>query len=107
MNNPLDEACDVLNEFDQEIAKVKAFWEQLAEDNPHFEQVSTKNWQEKHHRMWLHGAIDVSECNELERWLYGDLPATKIAQSPALGIYKAWRKWLKTAGIPKFKTSYA
>ena len=52
--------------------------------------------------MWLHFATSVWECNELERWLYSALPATKIAQSPALGIYKAWRKWLKTAGIPKF-----
>ncbi len=101
MIDPFDEACDVLNEFDQEITRVKAMWEQLAKDNPHFEQVSPKNWQEKHHRMWLHGATDVWECNELERRLYGNLPDTKIAQSSALGIYKAWRKWLKTSGIPK------
>lgn len=104
MNDPLSEIQHLLDKFEDELSMVRSIWKQLEIDNPGFEQVSEENWQEKQARMWLHGATNVWECNELERWLYGDLPATKIAQSPALGIYKAWRKWLKIAGIPKFTT---
>ena len=102
MDDPLLEIHKLLKDFENELSKIREVWKQLEIDNPDFEQVSEENWQEKQARMWLHFATNAWECNELERWLYSDLPATKIAQSPALGIYKAWRKWLKTAGIPKF-----
>jgi hypothetical protein len=98
MDDPLLEIHTLLIEFQNELVKIRAIWQQIETDNPNFNQVSEENWQEKQARMWLHCATDVWECNELERWLYDDLPATKIAQSPALSIYKAWRKWLKTAG---------
>jgi hypothetical protein len=104
MRTPLDEACDILDEFEKDVAKVQADRKGIAEWSPAFEQVYPEHWQEKHCRMWLHGATKVYERNELERWLYGNLPATETAQSSALDVYKAWRKWLKIAGIPKFKT---
>ena len=105
-NDSLLEIHHLLDKFESELSTIRANWKQIEIDNPGFDPVSEENWQEKRHRMWLHAATDVRERNELERWLYGDLPATRIAQSPALGIYKAWRKWLKIAGIPKFKISY-
>lgn len=83
MNDPLCEIQHLLDKFEDELSTIRSIWKQLEIDNPGFEQVSEENWQEKQARMWLHGATDVWECNELERWLYGDLPATKIAQSHA------------------------
>ena len=94
MNSRLDEACALLDEFKKEIAGVKAIWEQLAADNPHFDVVSPEHWQEKFYRMWLHGATDARECTELERWLTDYPPATAIANSSAEGVCAAWRKWL-------------
>jgi hypothetical protein len=102
----LDEVCAILDELEKEIAEIQTIWRKQAESHPHLEQASSENCQEEYHRMWLHGATNVWERNELERWLYGDLPATKTALSPAIGIYKAWRKWLKISGLPKFGTTY-
>jgi len=48
--------------------------------------------------MWLHGATDAWECNELERWLTDYPPSTAMANSPAKEIYDAWRGWLMVAG---------
>lgn len=101
MNNPFDEACAILDDFEEKIAAIKAEWKRLEEDNPHFEQVSSANWPQKYYRLWLHGATEVYECNELERWLSDYPPITKTAQSPALTVYRAWRKWLETAGSSK------
>ena len=101
MNSGLDEACAILEDFEKEIAGIKANWEQIAADNPNFEQVSSENWQEKHWRMWLHGATDVWERNELERWLTDYPPSTTIANSPAKEICDAWRSWLNIAGPVK------
>ncbi len=65
MSKSLDEACAILDDFEKEVAGIKVDWERTATDNPHFEQVSSEHWQEKYCRMWLHGATDVWECNEL------------------------------------------
>jgi len=43
MNSGLDEACALLDDFEKEVAVIKASWEQLAANNPHFEQVSPEN----------------------------------------------------------------
>ena len=48
MNNALDEACAILNDFEKEVAQV--------------EKDSTDLY-----RMWLHGATDIWERNKLER----------------------------------------
>lgn len=98
MSDLLDEACAILDDFEKEIADVKRFWDPLANDNPHFEQVSLESWQIKYHRMWIHGATDVWKCNELERWLIDYPSSATIANSPAKKIYDAWRKWLSVMG---------
>lgn len=101
MSEELDEACVLLDEFEKRVAGVKAIWDQLATDNPHFDVVSPEHWQEKYYRMWLHGAVDVWECNELERWLIDYPPSTALAISPAKEVYTAWRKWLLVVGPVK------
>ncbi len=101
MRVSLDEVCAILDEFEKEITEIQTIWRKQSESHSCLEQASSENFQEEYHRMWLHGATKVWERNELERWLYGDLPATKTALSPAIDIYKAWRKWLKISGIPK------
>ncbi len=106
MSDPIKEIYCLLDEFEAEITQERSFWNEVKENNPEFEPVSEESCQEKITRMWLHGETETYKCYELERWLYGDPPATKIAQSPALSVYKDWRKWLKIAGIPKFTTRY-
>ncbi|HCJ84185.1 MAG: hypothetical protein A2Y28_04920 [Chlamydiae bacterium GWC2_50_10] len=101
MSSPLDEACAMLDDFEKEVVGIKAGWEQIAVDNPHFEQVSPENWQETYYRMWLHGATNIWERNELGRWLTDYSPSTTIANSPAKEICEAWRSWLNVAGPVK------
>lgn len=98
MNTFLDEACAILDDFENEISSIRAFYEQTAVDNPNFEPVSSKSQRERYCRMWLHGATDVWERNELERWLMDYPSSTAIANSPAAKIYAAWREWLLVAG---------
>jgi hypothetical protein len=71
MSGHLDKACAILDDFEKEVAAIKAGWDQMAADNPNFEQLSPQYWQEKFYRMWIHGATDVWECNELERLVDG------------------------------------
>jgi hypothetical protein len=98
MNSPLDEACAILDDFENEIARKRAFYKQTAADNLNFEPVLPEGWQEKYYRMWLHAVTDVWERNELEQWLMDYPPSTAVANSPAVEVYAAWRKWLPVAG---------
>jgi hypothetical protein len=91
--DPLNEIRNILDAFEEKIARTQTIWEELRELNPDFEQVSSENWQEKYYRMWLHGTTEVYECNELERWLYGDPSNTEIASSLAQDAHDAWRDW--------------
>jgi hypothetical protein len=104
--DPLNEIRNILDEFEEKIAHTQTIWEELRELNPSFEQVNEEHWRENHSKIWLHGGTTPNECNELERWLYGDPPITTTAHSSAKEIHDAWRNWLKTAGIPKWKISY-
>lgn len=103
MSSFLEEACAILDDFEKKVAGIKTFYEQTAADNPHFESVSPESWQEKYYRMWLHGATDVWECNELERWLTDYPPSMAIANSSAKKICDAWRSWLNVAGPVKIE----
>jgi len=100
-NDPLLEIHNLLDDFENELSKIRAFWRQIEIDNPGFDPVSEESCQEKHARMWLHGATDVWECNELERWLTDYPPSTDIANSPAKEICDSWRAWLNVAGPVK------
>ena len=106
-NDPLLEIHNLLDDFENELSKIRAFWRQIEIDNPGFDPVSEESWQEKHARMWLHGATEVHECNELERWLYDSPPLTAIARSPAQSHYDDWRKWLDNGGKWEGSACYA
>jgi hypothetical protein len=94
MHKHLDKIQYLLDEFEEDLSKRRSIWQQTKEKYPDVEE----NWQEKHARMWLHGATLVNECNELERWLYGYPPATTMANSSAHNIYESWRDWLEKQG---------
>ena len=96
MSNPLAEIYDILDDFENDLSTKRAIWKKLEIDNPYFELLSEENWEEKHARMWLHGATKVAECSELERWLFDNPPLTAVAQIPASKIRIAWKKWLQT-----------
>lgn len=98
MYKHLDKIQDLLDDFEMELSNVRAIWKKIEIDNLDFEQVSEDNYQEKHARMWLHGATRVDERNELERWLHGYPPATKTANASAQDVYEAWQGWLKKQG---------
>jgi len=101
MTNPLDEACLLLDDFEKEITALKDIRDQIAMDNPNFEQLAPEYWTEEYYRIWLHGATDLWERRELERWLT-DYPAiTATANASAKKIHDAWRDWLAIAGPVK------
>lgn len=98
MSSLLDEACAILDDFENEIVRIRAFYKEIAADSLNFAPVLPEGWQEQQYRMWLHVATDVWERNELERWLTDYLPSTAVADSLARDVYGAWRCWLKVAG---------
>lgn len=98
MHKHPDKIQCLLDEFEAELSRIRAIWRQIEIDNPSFEQVSEENWQEKHARMWLHGATSVQDCNELERWLFDSPPLTHTSQMPAIKAYLDWEEWLETKG---------
>ena len=79
--DPLNEIRNILDTFEEKIARTQMIWEELRELNPNFEQVNEEHWHEKHSKMWLHETTEVYECNELERWLYGAPSNRDITES--------------------------
>ncbi len=106
MSSPLDQAREVLNDLERDLERSKALWDSMREVNPNFEQLSDRHWIQRRNRSWLHGATELHERNELERWLYDVPPITARANSSAIAVYNAWRKWLNTSGIPKWNIGY-
>ncbi len=92
-SNHLNEAKDILNDLENELAKKKLIWQQLDIDNPGFE-LSEKNWRDHQASCWLHGATDLRESNELERWLVMNPPLSDLAKTKALKCITAWKEWL-------------
>ena len=106
MNTFLEEASAILDDFEKEIAAKKKIWEQLAQDNPGLAEAQADHWQKKCDRIWLYGATDTLECNDLSYSSYKMPPSSDTANSSAQKIHAKWRKWLDTAGIPKWNTRY-
>ena len=87
MNNSLSEIHKLLDDLESDLSKIRATWKQIEIDNPGFDPVSEENWQETYARMWLHGATDVWDRNELERCLSDSPPLTATAQIPARKVH--------------------
>lgn len=94
MNAPLKEAQEILNDLENDLAKTRALWKQIEIDNPGFDPVSDEHWKIRCARSWLHGATDIRESNQLEKWIVDHPPLSETAKSSAIQCIKYWREWL-------------
>lgn len=106
MNNSLNEACAILDEFEKELVEIRAIWEEMEDTPLFFEELPHASWSEQYYKLWLHGATKVSERNELGKWLYDSPPITSTANASAQEIHDAWCDWLQKSGVPKFNFKY-
>ena len=94
MNDSLNEAQEILNDLENDLAKTRTLWKQIEMDNPGFDPVSEEHWKIRCARSWLHGATDVRESNQLEKWIFDHPPLSETAKSSASKCIKYWREWL-------------
>lgn len=87
----LTQALAILKDLEQSIEERRKVWQSLRKSNPHFEQLSEENWGNTKARSWLHGATEVPECNELEKWLYSKTEPSKLAHSKAHPLISDWK----------------
>lgn len=98
MNKDCTELRLIIEELIADIEKNKTICCDLRELNPTFEQVSEESWQKKEATLWIHGATQISESNELERWLYAEPPLSVTAKSQAMEHYEEWKEYLLEGG---------
>jgi hypothetical protein len=91
----IEEAKSILTDLENEIKKDRKIWLQIEKDNPGFEQVSPENWERKEAQCLIHGATELSETNELDRWLFTRPPLSNTAQEKASKCIKHWKTWLE------------
>lgn len=96
MNNPLNEAQELLCGLEEDLAETEAFWKQIAIDNPGFDPVSEEYRKIRRTRSWLHGTTEVREYNQLEKWTFDRPPLSETAKSSAAKCIKDWKEWLVT-----------
>lgn len=95
MKYNFDEAHAIIEDLQQALGHKKQDWEEIKELNPNWEQLSDENWMQTEARCWLHGATDVAEANELERWLFDRQPLSDTAKEKASKCLKYWKQWLE------------
>jgi hypothetical protein len=95
MTNAIEEAQNIILDLESDILRHKNIWTQIEADNPGWDQLSDENWQIKQARCWIHGATDLSESNELEKWLFDKPPLSDTAKEKASKCIKYWKQWLK------------
>lgn len=91
---PLEEAKEILIEFEDALEKKKRIWLQVRKGDLNSKEAS-EGWKEKSSRCWLHGATNIFEANKLEEWIFTKPELTKIAQKKANIFIKLWRKIIK------------
>jgi len=99
MDNPLSTAIAILSDLEAELESVEKIWGQLRQDNPSFEEMSENSWQSKRACIWLHGATQVQERNELEKWLNFNTVPSPMANDKATIYYKNWGYHIMAEGI--------
>ena len=87
MANDLSELKKILNELEQEIEEKKRVRNEQGFNAPDWAQ-----------RCWLHGATEVPESNELERYLFEAPAKTELAVTNAGDFFVEWREWLEEKG---------
>jgi len=90
MHSQLLQAQAILFDFENSLKEI---------ENLHL----SKGWKDdltkRFLRSYLHGATEVSECNELEEWLYPELLLSKIAKQNALTHYHRWAEFIFNNGV--------
>lgn len=79
MCNPIEKAQSIILDLETELLQCKGVWIQIEKTNPGWEQLSDQNWQIKHARCWIHGATNILESIELDRWLFDNPPLSNTA----------------------------
>ncbi len=85
------EAQAIIKDLQQAIVQKKQIRENLFKLNSEWEQLSEEHWEQQEARCWIHGATEVCEANELERWLFDNPPISDIAQEDATKCLKYWQ----------------
>lgn len=73
-------------------------WLEVRKDNPHFEEVSDEHWREKSAKCLLHGATEIFEANELDKWLSIFFEPSRLTQRKASYLIGIWKKWMNEKG---------
>lgn len=97
-HDPLVEVQEVLNDLEADLEKTRAIWKDIETNDPYCLQVAEEHWKVHHARCWLHGATDVLEANELDRWLIDQPPLSDTAKSNAAKCISFWKEWLNIEG---------
>lgn len=95
MSEELEEAKSMLNDLENDLKELEAFYNQVRIDNPCFSPVSNQEWERKKACCWIHGATELHETNELERWLFDNPPLSDFAKENATECVRCWREWLE------------
>lgn len=99
MHHDYGAICLIIKELKSEIQEIKILWDSIRTQNPTFEQVSEEHWHIREAQIWLHGATEVAEANELERWLYHSPSHRPAERSPADDHYKGWAEHILENGV--------
>lgn len=94
INKSIEEAQSIVLGLKSDLQESYNFWTSAQKNNPDFEQLSDSHWQIKRARCWLHGATDVQESIELEKWLFDSPPLSDLANEKASKCIKYWKEWL-------------
>ena len=95
MTNLMEDAQDILLDLEGELQKYSELMSQIRSDNPGFDQVSEENISKTQATRWLHGATDLQECNEIEKWIFDKPPLTDLAKESASKCIWYWKEWLE------------
>ena len=98
-SNLLSNAKEILTDLQNDIDGLQKIWAEIRENNPNFEEVSEENWEVRNAQCWLHGATNVNERNELEKWLNFELPLSATAKTKAKIFYHQWTEHILEEGV--------
>jgi hypothetical protein len=93
-----DEAQGIILDLQKELECQRQFSGGFQRMNPCCEELQDPYFIAKESRCWLHGATEILEANELERWLFERPPLSDTAKEKASKCIKYWKEWLAQTG---------
>lgn len=94
MKHNFDEAQAIIDDLQQAIEKKKRIGEEFKKFNPEWGQLSNDSLMENETCSWMHGASELREMNDLERWLFESPPLSDTAKEEASKCIQCWKDWL-------------